>query len=270
MATEEITKNVSANKQNQEPTQDLNFIKESDEEHSKASNNNGSNEENLKLSESEASKKSDNKLKKSSHPTEENKNVTSESFHLGNNTNASRQSNQNRRYNTDENNNIEDNKNDKKTEEDDFLDIKKIKNDFESTGKFMQINPHFAIFSKQLDSLRDSIYDDTKKCLILKGSLQQSSNFLKNESDDLIKDIVGKIYDLRELFEKGNKGLNQTAAEVQEGLDKLRDVQAKARKEINECDKRINECENQIGYKLLGNPSYSFIKDQQKSLTSAK
>ena len=134
----------------------------------------------------------------------------------------------------------------------------------------MQINPHFLIFSKQLDSLRDSIYDDTKRCLILKGSLQQSSNFLKNESDGLIKDIVGKIYDLRELFDKGNKGLNQTAKEVQEGLNRLKDVQAKARKEIIECDKRINECENQIGYKLLGKPNYSFIKNKNKNLTSAK
>ena len=271
MSTDENAKNISTSKQNQETPQDLNFIKESDEEHSKISNNNGSKDDNLKLTDSEASKKSDNKLKKSSHPTEENKNVTTESFHLGNKTNSSRaQSNQNRRYVTDENSNLDENKNDKKINKDDFLDGKNEKGEFESTGKFMQINPHFAIFSKQIDSLRDSIYDDTKKCLLLKGSLQQSSNFLKNESDDLIKDIVEKIYDLRELFEKGNKGLNQTANEVQQGLNKLRDVQAKARKEIIECDKRINECENQIGYKLLGNPSYSFIKDQQKNLTSIK
>ena len=271
MATEENPINISSNKQNQETPKNLNFIKESDDEHSKLSNNNKSKEENLKLSDSEISKKSDNKIKKSSNPTEENKNIPTESFHLGNNTNTSRtQSNQNKRYATDENNNLEENKDNKKNKKKDFSDKKNKKNDVENTGKFMQINPHFAIFSKQIDSLRDSIYDDTKKCLILKGSLQQSSNFLKNESDDLIKDIVEKIYDLRELFEKGNKGLNQTANEVQEGLNKLKDVQAKARKEIIECDKRINECENQIGYKLLGNPNYSFIKEQQKSLTSIK
>ena len=127
----------------------------------------------------------------------------------------------------------------------------------------MQINPHFNIFTKQINSLRDSIYDDTKRCLILKGSLQQSSNYLKEESSGLIKDIVEQIYNLRELFEKGNKGLNQTTNEVKEGLKKLKDVQSKARKEIIECDKRITECENQIGYKLLGNPSYSFMKDKK-------
>ncbi len=132
-----------------------------------------------------------------------------------------------------------------------------------NTGKFMQINPHFNIFNKQIDSLRDSIYDDTKRCLILKGSLQESSNFLKDESNGLIKDIVEQIYNLRELFEKGNKGLNQTANEVKEGLKKLKEVQSKARKEIINCDKRISECENQIGYKLLGNPSYSFMKDKK-------
>lgn len=139
-----------------------------------------------------------------------------------------------------------------------------------NTGKFMQINPHFNIFNKQIDSLRDSIYDDTKRCLILKGSLQQSSNFLKEESNGLIKDIVEQIYNLRELFEKGNKGLNQTTNEVKESLKKLKDVQSKARKEIIECDKRINECENQIGYKLLGNPTYSFMKDKNNKKVEAQ
>ena len=134
-------------------------------------------------------------------------------------------------------------------------------NQMECNAKFMQINPHFNIFNKQIDSLRDSIYDDTKRCLMLKGSLQQSSNFLKEESNNLIKDIVEKIYNLRELFEKGNKGLNQTTQEVQEGLKKLKDVQSKARKEIIQCDKRITQCEDQIGYKLLGNPNYSFMKN---------
>ena len=139
-------------------------------------------------------------------------------------------------------------------------------------GKFMQINPHFNIFNKQINSLRDSIYDDTKRCLILKGSLQQSSNFLKEESSGLIKDIVEQIYNLRELFEKGNKGLNQTTQEVQEGLKKLKNTQSRARKEIINCDQRITQCEDQIGYKLLGSPSYSFLKKikDRKSITDNK
>ena len=166
----------------------------------------------------------------------------------------------NKRY-SNQNENKKDDKNKKEEEKD--KDKKENGKEFVNTGKFMQINPHFNIFNKQIDSLRDSIYDDTKRCLILKGSLQESSNFLKKESNSLIKDIVEQIYNLRELFEKGNKGLNQTTNEVKEGLKKLKEVQSKARKEIIECDKRIGECENQIGYKLLGNPSYSFMKDKK-------
>ena len=138
---------------------------------------------------------------------------------------------------------------------------KKDYQDAEYKPKFMQINPHFNIFNKQIDSLRESIYDDTKRCLILKGSLQESSNYLKEESNKLIKDIVEQIYNIRELFEKGNKGLNQTTLEVQEGLKQLKNIQSKARKEIINCDQRISKCEEQIGYKLLGNPSYSFMKN---------
>ena len=154
----------------------------------------------------------------------------------------------NQRYNTTENENEEEKS-------------KKDYQDAEYKPKFMQINPHFNIFNKQIDSLRESIYDDTKRCLILKGSLQESSNYLKEESNKLIKDIVEQIYNIRELFEKGNKGLNQTTLEVQEGLKKLKNIQSKARKEIINCDQRISKCEEQIGYKLLGNPSYSFMKN---------
>ena len=154
----------------------------------------------------------------------------------------------NQRYNTTENENEEEKS-------------KKDYQDAEYKPKFMQINPHFNIFNKQIDSLRESIYDDTKRCLILKGSLQESSNYLKEESNKLIKDIVEQIYNIRELFEKGNKGLNQTTLEVQEGLKQLKNIQSKARKEIINCDQRISKCEEQIGYKLLGNPSYSFMKN---------
>ena len=147
------------------------------------------------------------------------------------------------------------------TNEDEKKEDKDNENNLEQNPKFMQINPHFNIFNKQIDSLRESIYDDTKRCLILKGSLQESSNFLKQESSGLIKEIVEKIYNLRELFENGNKGLNQTTLEVQEGLKKLKDIQSKARKEIINCDRRISQCEDQIGYKLLGNPNYSFMKN---------
>jgi len=221
----------------------LNFIKENDNEdnHSKSSIKEKAEDiklfDNSEISNNSQDKKNDsiNLLKKSSKSSSK-KNLSSQ------------------RYSS---NKIVNEKEEKKNNKEE----KEEKN--ENNGKFMQINPHFNIFNKQISSLRDSIYDDTKRCLILKGSLQESSNYLKKESNGLIKDIVEQIYNLRELFEKGNKGLNQTTNEVNEGLKKLKEIQSRARKEIIECDKRISKCENQIGYKLLGNPSYSFLKEKK-------
>ena len=181
---------------------------------------------------------------------EEKKNSSINLFQKNNSSKSSSTQNVNQRYNSNESDH------EKKGEK-----IDSDNRNMEYNIKFMQINPHFNIFDKQINSLRDSIYDDTKRCLILKGSLQQSANYLKEESNSLIKDIVEQIYNLRELFEKGNKGLNQTTLEVQEGLKELKNIQSKARKEIINCDKRISQCEDQIGYKLLGNPNYSFMKN---------
>ena len=196
---------------------------------------------------------------KSREPSEKIEEKKNDSINLFKNTSSSKNNSStklNKRYseaNNDNNNKITSENEKEKGEINN-------ENKIEYHGKFMQINPHFNIFTKQINSLRDSIYDDTKRCLILKGSLQQSSNYLKEESSGLIKDIVEQIYNLRELFEKGNTGLNQTTQEVQEGLKKLKNIQSKARKEIINCDQRITQCEDQIGYKLLGNPNYSFMK----------
>ena len=221
-----------------------NNIKEEleEKENSKTINNNNNSKNSQEKSKSSKSKET---LEKN----EEYKN--NNQINLFKNSTSSKNSSSrkiNQRYNTTENENEEEKS-------------KKDYQDAEYKPKFMQINPHFNIFNKQIDSLRESIYDDTKRCLILKGSLQESSNYLKEESNKLIKDIVEQIYNIRELFEKGNKGLNQTTLEVQEGLKKLKNIQSKARKEIINCDQRISKCEEQIGYKLLGNPSYSFMKN---------
>ena len=221
-----------------------NNIKEEleEKENSKTINNNNNSKNSQEKSKSSKSKET---LEKN----EEYKN--NNQINLFKNSTSSKNSSSrkvNKRYNTTENENEEEKS-------------KKDYQDAEYKPKFMQINPHFNIFNKQIDSLRESIYDDTKRCLILKGSLQESSNYLKEESNNLIKDIVEQIYNIRELFEKGNKGLNQTTLEVQEGLKQLKNIQSKARKEIINCDQRISKCEEQIGYKLLGNPSYSFMKN---------
>jgi len=253
----------------------LNFIKENEDENEdlkSITSNHKIKDENIQLfgtSEISKNSKEENQEKENSKITKEEK--KSDSINLFKKSKASSKNNSSQKINKRYSSHNTDNKNEEKKEESKKEENKNGEGkDFVSSGKFMQINPHFNIFNKQIDSLRDSIYDDTKRCLILKGSLQQSSNFLKEESNGLIKDIVEQIYNLRELFEKGNKGLNQTTNEVKESLKKLKDVQSKARKEIIECDKRIGECENQIGYKLLGNPSYSFMKDQKIKIKTAK
>ena len=222
-----------------------------EKENSKSINNNLNS-----INSQEISKRS--KSKETLENMEENKNNNQiNQINLFKNSASSKNSSSqklNQRYNTNENENLNGNENEEEKSN------KEAQNE-EYKPKFMQINPHFNIFNKQINSLRDSIYDDTKRCLILKGSLQQSANYLKEESNGLIKDIVEQIYNLRELFEKGNKGLNQTTLEVQEGLKQLKSIQSKASKEIINCDKRISKCEDQIGYKLLGNPSYSFMKN---------
>ena len=70
----------------------------------------------------------------------------------------------------------------------------KRNNPFMTTGKFMQIQPHFNIFSKQINDLRDGIYDNTKKCLMYKSSLQQSENLMREKANSIVKDMVEKTF----------------------------------------------------------------------------
>ena len=102
----------------------------SKEEHEKEKEN----EEKKNIKSKEEKKENINLIKKKSTPTSKNS------------------SSQNRRYEPKNNNeNIKEKNNDKEDEE------KKDNKEFINIGKFMQINQHFNIFNKQIDSLRDSI-----------------------------------------------------------------------------------------------------------------
>lgn len=131
---------------------------------------------------------------------------------------------------------------------------------FLTTGKFMQIQPHFNIFSRQVDDLHNGIYENTKKCLIYKSSLQQSENFIREKSNSIVRDLVDKIFNLRQMFTNANRAITLSINEVNNNVIRVSQIQAKTKKEINDCDHRINDCEGQIGYKLLGKPNYSFMK----------
>ncbi len=131
---------------------------------------------------------------------------------------------------------------------------------FLTTGKFMQIQPHFKVFSKQIDDLHNGLYENTKKCLICKSSLQHSENFIREKAGTVVKDLVDKIFNLRQLFMNANRSIYITINEVNNNVIKVRQIQDNTKKEMHECDRRINDCERQIGYKLLGKPNYSFMK----------
>ena len=89
---------------------------------------------------------------------------------------------------------------------------------FITNGKFMEINPHYHILNNRINDIRNNIYNNTKETLILKGSIQNSKNHLRENSNRVIKNIIEKIWIIKKM------------------------------------------CENEIGYKLLGNPCYSFMK----------
>ena len=131
---------------------------------------------------------------------------------------------------------------------------------FLTTGKFMQIQPHFGIFSRQIDDLHNGIYENTKKCLIYKSSLQHSENLIREKANSVVKDLVDKIFNLRQMFTNANRTISLTINDVNQNVIRVTNIQARNKKEINDCDHRINDCEGQIGYKLLGKPNYSFMK----------
>ena len=137
-----------------------------------------------------------------------------------------------------------------------------------TTGKFMQIQPHFNLFNKRIDTLREGIYDNTKKCLMYKSSLQQSENLMREMANSIVKDFVEKIYNLREKFFNSNKDLANIHKEYSKNIFDLNNIQKKNENEIKDCDYRINACERQIGYKLLGKPTFSFMKRAYNTTTN--
>ena len=131
---------------------------------------------------------------------------------------------------------------------------------FLTTGKFMQINPHFILFRKNLRNLSDEIYNNTKRCLILKSSIQNSENILKQESNDVIIDVVEKIYMIKTMCAEEAKKVHELYKEVNAQFNKIIGVNRRLKLEVEKCEYKINHCENEIGYKLLNKPAYSFMK----------
>jgi hypothetical protein len=155
--------------------------------------------------------------------------------------------------------------NDSKENGKDFLERK---DPFMTTGKFMQIQPHLSLFNKRIDTLREGIYDNTKKCLMYKSSLQHSENLMREMANSIVKDFVDKIYNLREKVLSSNNDLANINKEYSRNIIELNNIQKKNKNEIKDCDYRINACEKQIGYKLLGKPNFSFMKRVYNTTTN--
>ena len=134
------------------------------------------------------------------------------------------------------------------------------KDPFMTTGKFMQIRPHFNLFSRRIDTLREGIYNNTKKFLMYNSSLQQSENLMRERANTIVKDFMDKLYNLRELFLNSNKEIGNLNKESHRNVLNLQNIQNKTKNDIKDCDHRVNNCERLIGYKLLGKPNYSFMK----------
>ena len=237
-------------KKSNENTINSKIIKEKSDEIENAQNNS------LKSSEKEEdvknNKSEEEKNKENDYSDEENeKSSFLESHHYNN-------------LKGDENKELNDSK------EDDINNGINRKDPFMTTGKFMQIRPHFNLFSRRIDTLREGIYDNTKKCLMYKSSLQQSENLMRERANSIVKDFVDKLYNLKEMFINNNKDVANIIRESDRNILNLRNIQNKNKNEVKDCDFRINACERQIGYKLLGKPNYSFMKRVCNTTTNAK
>ena len=218
-------------------------IKENPEEVENNKNDESKSSENIESSEKKSSEKS------SEHEEEKNNSENNE------NDNSSFLNSKN--YN---NANKEDQNDEENEEENGDKHYLNRKDPFMTTGKFMQIQPHFNLFNKRIDILREGIYDNTKKCLMCKSSLQMSENLMRERANSIVRDFVEKLYNLKELFMSSNTDADNIMNETRKGIMNLENVQKINKNEIKDCDYRLNRCERQIGYKLLGKPNYSFMK----------
>ena len=124
----------------------------------------------------------------------------------------------------------------------------------------MQIRPYFGIFSRQIDYFYNDIYENTKKCLIYKNPLHHSEKLIRENVNSAVKNLVDKIFNLRQLFTNANRTISLTINDVNQNVIRVINIQTRNKKEINDCDHRINDYEGQFGYKLLGKTNYSFMK----------
>ena len=252
---EENKEIINLNISSQEKNTNSKIIKEKSEEFENNNNSNQSNNSENQSQSSKSNKSGDNEEKKineknsgeiSEENAKENKDNDNSSF---------LDSKHYKKIKVSDNEELEES-----SEEKSGKNLLKRNDPFMTTGKFMQIQPHFNIFSKRIENLRDGIYDNTKKCLIYKSSLQHSENLMREQANSIVKDLVGKIFNIRQMFLKSDKEINSIINETKSNVLNLQNLQDINKNDINDSAHRIHKCEGKIGYKLLGKPNYSFMK----------
>ena len=214
-------------------------IKEKPEEAENPQNNESKSSENIENSKNQSSEDEEEKNESEKEEKENSSFLNSNRYH---------------------NQNGEEQEENEENEEDNDYNYLNRKDPFMTTGKFMQIQPHFNIFNKRIDTLREGIYDNTKKCLMYKSSLQMSENLMRERANSIVRDFVEKLYNLKEMFINSNTDAESIINETRKGIMNLENVEKRNKSAIKDCDYRLNRCERQIGYKLLGKPNYSFMK----------
>ena len=230
-------------------------------------NKNSGSKQNNSISENNNQSQSKEQEENSEEKNESNSKIGEESSENHENDNSSFLNS--RRYEGNPEENENDEIDDSKEEKSDNNCLKR-KDPFMTTGKFMQIQPHFNIFSQRVENLREGIYQNTKKCLMYKGSLQYSENLMREKANSIVKDMVEKIFNMRKMFLDSNKEINGIISDTDILTLNLANDIDRNKKELNICQNNIHKCEGQIGYKLLGKPNYSFMKKTYSSMPDKK
>ena len=136
---------------------------------------------------------------------------------------------------------------------------------FFTRGKFMEINPHFNLLQRRISDIRDNIYNNTKNTLLLKGAIQNSKNYLRENSNRVVQNIIEKIWIVKKMCENESKKIKQLHKNAVNQFSIVVKANKEIQDELNECEYMLSHCENEIGYKLLSNPCYSFLKLKNKN-----
>ena len=264
---EKETANLNISNQEKKSNSNINskIIQEKSEEFENNQNNNSKNNEIINENNNRSQSNSQEKNSEEKKNSMESKENSENSEKKENDNSSFLDSKHYGNLSQNENNELDDSN--EEISDKNYLDRK---SPFMTTGKFMQIQPHFNIFSQRVEYLREGIYQNTKKCLMYKSSLQYSENLMRERANSIVKDMVEKIFNIRKMFLDSKKEVNGIISETNHLILNLANAQDINKKEINECQNKIHKCEGQIGYKLLGKPNYSFMQKTYSNLNDNK